>query len=213
MFTDESDIIKKLNDFIIWSKYDYLQHRILFFDNKKEIYRTIINKTAPDFFSQLNGLLWDRMILSISKLTDNYIDGKNINLSINFLVYISKKNGMKSYIELSELFSKCLYCVEGIRKYRSKVVAHKDFNNSFYTKLNVQIDEIENAFQIIEKMMNIYHYEKDGSSWSFNLDGAKDARSLLYYLEKALIYNNIIELRKDYQANLHEELEWKKTLA
>ena len=25
MFTDESDIIKKLNDFIIWSKYDYLQ--------------------------------------------------------------------------------------------------------------------------------------------------------------------------------------------
>jgi hypothetical protein len=208
----EEEIIAKLNNSIIWAKYDFLQHQRAFLGSKREIHAKIIQATAPDFFRQLNGLLWDRMILSLSKLTDSYDDGRNKSLSMGYLVHVASQTQMKCSSELGTLFQECQLRTKEIRKYRSKVVAHKDLSTAFYSTLAIQIAEIELAFNAIERMMNVFHLERSETTWSFDLGGAKDIGALFYFLEKGLIYDALIDRRNDWRLDMIEQEAWKKTL-
>jgi hypothetical protein len=208
----EKEIVKKLNDKIIQYKYDLLQFKKIFWGDSQEYRNYLIKESSIDFFRHINGLFWDRLVLSISKLTDKYEAGSNKNISIDYVIYLAEKKKMNCSEKIKVLYGQCFSEVKHIRKYRSKFVAHQDFNSAFKSDLSVNIGDVEKAFSKIENIMNIFHLEYEGVQWSFNLDGYKDANSLMYFIEQALIYEYFKEKRNDYEKDMIEEIEFKRSI-
>jgi hypothetical protein len=209
----DKEYFEKLRTIIIMTKYDYLQYKTAFFGKDKTEKMYIINKTAPDFFKSLAEYYWERMIIGISKLTDPRKSGGNNNLSIAYVVLMAEENELKCKAEIDCEYRKCLEHVRNIRRYRSKIYGHIDLDIIESGEMKVTLEEIEQSFRLIETIMNLYHKEVEDCTWIFDLAGYKDIGSLFYYLEQALIYDYMKELRVDYIKDNDEEQLWRKMVS
>jgi hypothetical protein len=189
------------NDFI-WANHRLNEYKNLFFSNNPTRLK-LLSETAHLFFLNLKYILRDQLIISAARLTDPYEAGKggcNKNLSINFLLQLAEKEKWKfkddliKHIDLANEKSKL------IRKWRNKVVAHKDLPTSknealYLKKLNIKL--FDELFSEIGSILNLIELNLLDSETHFDIVG-RDSYHLIHFLKKAMIYNDLVIEEKDW---------------
>ena len=140
---------------VFWLKQIHYICRELFEDDGSE---SLMQKTAPRFFADLNTILIDYFLLEIAKLTDPAKSGKRENFTVANL------------IESIDWPSACLKKIEKLnetvltfRKYiepaRNKLLAHYD-KTAVISKATLGAfpkDEDKKLLDVLEQMCNVVH--------------------------------------------------------
>lgn len=85
----------------------------------------ILDEAASHFFSFLQDVLIEDIILHISRLTDTKESGRQPNLVLESLLYLIKDRDF--YVEMASLYQNVVDSSKACRKYRNKRIAHNDY--------------------------------------------------------------------------------------
>lgn len=171
----------------------------------KQLYGTnayrleLLNKTTSNVFAELQWLVMDNMVLSLSKLTDPAKMRGNWNLSLKYLLdEIRKLNENKLTDELSSALDELNDSIEHFRDIRNKRIAHNDLavaiDNEASPLPGVSRNDITKALELVMNFLNKieYHYFDSTTRYDMTiLPLANDGRALLIWLQKALAYEKL----------------------
>ena len=158
----------------------------------------LLNNTASNTFSELQWLVMDNMVLSLSKLTDPARMRGHSNLSLPYLhEEIIKLKEEKLSEELSAILEELDSSVENFRKIRNKRIAHTDLavavdDNSPLP--GVSRADINKALELVMDFLNTIelHYFDSTTRYDMTiLPLTNDGRALLIWLQKALAYEKL----------------------
>lgn len=163
-------------------------------------------KTAPDFFRDINQLYWDNFLITIARLLDLHIQGQNTNLTLFTLVQILKENDIDDYKTIDCKVSVLKKKHKDILNFRRKHLAHLDSDYSTGLKEFNTSTHIDEVIAFLDTMVDLIN-ETLGY-----LGEDEQAKNMIYpgryYGSQALI--NILE--KDYKAQLQCSEDLRKKL-
>ena len=209
---EDIEILIRLKDYLIQGKNVFNQYKSIFLSKDTMLSKYIISSTAPAFFEIIYNLFWENIILSISKLTDPAHSGKNDNMSLASILNLANKKSLRCSVNISIKYKELQLVVETIRTYRTKIIAHNDFVNSFNSELNVKINTVSKAYELCEEILNLYYLETTNSTWNYNITSLFDAKTLMFYLENALIYEDFKKNRNIPSQDNIEYCKWKESI-
>ena len=197
--------IDKLKDDLIWTRHYFEQYKKIFVENEHRI--ELLNDTAPNFFRDVQRLLWYQTIIGVGRLTDKHKQGSNINLSIGVLPFLAANYQWNFLDELQESVDEAIAISKPIRKWRMKVVAHRDLPTALSNVENlekVHIDQIEESLTAIGSAINIVYSKLIDTSWSWKLVTSHDSEELIHYLKLAKVYQEKIRKSEGYLQADHD---------
>jgi hypothetical protein len=177
--------------------YRWILYRQIFGTSPSRI--ELINNTSSNVFLELQWLVIDYMVMSLSKLTDQARMGSNDNLSYHYLIEKVKENGndeleVELRVELKELTDAC----EKFRNIRNKRVAHNDLVVSLDIDGSplpgVSRADVEKALVHARNLMNKAELHFNFSQTLYEeiiLPVTNDGRSVLIWLQKGLMYEQL----------------------
>jgi hypothetical protein len=122
--TDDSArrMVKRFCNQVFWLRKARHIYEELF---EKEESRFLLEKTAPSFFSDLNTILQNYLLLEFAKMTDPPKSGKNENFAVeNLVVSIAWPSPVKDKLQMLNEKTKLFRCY--VAEARNKVLAHFD---------------------------------------------------------------------------------------
>ncbi|MFI5251455.1 MAG: hypothetical protein ACHQQQ_03390 [Bacteroidota bacterium] len=158
----------------------------------------LMNETAPTFFSILQGLLINDIILGFSRLTDSSRINKNNNMTLERLQNSIRNLG---YDELSKSMAKKLEDlkkdIKGVRLIRDKKIAHNDYNTVLNDNASilpsVTFREIETMFRQIDDILDEVSLAF-GETLSYkDVFMAGDGNAIIHFLKLAAAYIKRVE--------------------
>ena len=170
----------------LYKEYIYLYES----DNKERL--DLLDKTARDFFRELQRILIDRILLNICKITDNASFGKKDNLTIEYILKKIKQdtNGNLGLDELSkEIHTFRKYIVDA----RHKIIVHSDFETITSNKILGSFSKTDNdkfwknLQEFVNKIHN--HYFKSPFILDDVVDCTFNAKDLVWALKKAAYFD------------------------
>ena len=191
--------VDKLREELIWVKYYFEQYKKLYVGNELRI--ELLNRVASHFFSMVQRLLWYQVIIGIGRLTDQYKQGSNKNLSIAVLLILAERFEWDFADELQRLVSESLAVAKPIRIWRRKVVAHRDLPTALSNveKLErVRIEQIEATLTAIGRALNLVYEKLRNMAWGWDMVSSHDVDALIHHLKLALIYQEKIDSARDW---------------
>lgn len=197
--------VEQLKDDLIWAKHFYNQYQKLFGVGAKRI--ELLNEVAPGFFSDIQRLLWEQLIISLGRLTDPHEQGKHKNLSLRILTKLAQENKWAFSEELDVKVEEACEAAKTIRIWRMKIVAHRDLKTALAkgaTLDSVNIAQVEKILSLAGNAINIVYHSFADTSWSWNLVSPHDADELVHYLKVATIYKDL-ELKSEEPIRYSEE--------
>lgn len=134
---------------IIWQQY-----RQLFGTDAETI--QLVNRTAGLFFKIVQDVLWDSVLLGVSRMTDPAATGKNKNLTVFCLLPLIEDDVLRTEVE--ELCEEALIHAKFAREHRNKRIAHQDHNyhmdRSSHQLSGVSRALVENMLSSLRKVLN-----------------------------------------------------------
>ena len=173
---------------------------IFLYESDRKSRSDLLNKTARDFFNNLQDILIERIFLDICKITDPATSGKNSNLNSNLTIkYILKEieQDTKKNLGLDELSNEIHKFREHVVEARNKIIAHSDFetiksNKTLGTFTKSENDKFwENLLKFVNKISN--HYFKSPVIIDNIVDGTFNAKDLILALKKAAYFDQHFE--------------------
>jgi hypothetical protein len=147
---------------------------------------SLLNDTAPVFFSYLwNSMLFD-ILLSIARLLDPRESFRKENLSFENLLSEISDNSLS--VELSKLISELKGKAHAIEIWRNKKLGHNDLSHSMgdIPLPPVQVNDLTEALTITRKIMNLLHQRLNFPTVIYEgcfLSEPGDGNSLLFHLK------------------------------
>lgn len=120
-----------------------------------------MNAIGPKFFRFIQGILFDRIILSICRLTDPAQTGRpqarKHNLSVNQL--LEYKKDFPHYSRLSEFVNLTCELAKPARPLRDKIIAHSDLDRirSDVPLTGMSLNDIDSVLQSVFISLNIVY--------------------------------------------------------
>ena len=173
-------------------------------DNKERL--DLLNKTARDFFHNLQGILIERIFLDICKITDSSGSGEKNNLTIKYILKEIEQDA-KEKLGLDELSNKIHKFRECIVSARNKIIAHHDLKTITSNKiLGVFSRSDDDAFwknlqEFVNKIHN--HYFENPFNFDDIVDCTDNAEYLILALKKAAYFDK--HFKNVLPSNLLEE--------
>jgi len=184
--------VEQLKNDLIWCRHFYNQYQKLFSMGAKRI--ELLNEIAPSFFRDIQRLLWDELIVSVSKLTDPYRQGKNKNLSLGILIQLAEEYKWEFGKELIATVDAAHEAASIIREWRRKKVAHRDLKTALSKGAqleNLDMPQIDKVLSLAGDAINLVYFHLTDSSWYWNKISPQDADALVYSLKMAATYKEI----------------------
>jgi len=197
----KTEVIKRFWEECIWAK-STRNHFLELYecgDKRKEL----LSEVANTFFSDLNILLQEYIILQICKLTDPAHTGKKIsgknNLTTNYIISLDWPSEVEK--SLTHENNKIMLFRSKVNDARRKAIAHADLK--IYTN-EINLGSFEQADEIIfweslERFINLAHQEVFGESCEIDLpmpDG--NVHSLIHHLRDGIDYKDIINEKPSF---------------
>ena len=131
-----------------------------------------LNERGGNVFELLQRLILDDLMLSLSRLTDPAVSGKNKNASLrNFLEKAKPRLSGAVIAEVESLQSKLDGLVRNVRVHRDKSLAHSDLNHA--SKVSalpiVTYDELELAMKYVKEIIIKVAWEAGRSRLRFDI--------------------------------------------
>jgi hypothetical protein len=169
---------------VIWIKHKWIEYRELYGTNETRI--ELMNYSAPWLFFIIQKVLFEDILLGLSKITDPPGTGKDETTTLRVIPQFIHDANLKNNVQrcLTTIISHTDFC----RDWRNRVIAHKDRKLTLddpnskplqtANRLKVQdaITSIENLINVIEQ-----HYFNSQTAFHF-LDSDRGALSLLELL-------------------------------
>jgi hypothetical protein len=174
-YTDETakEIVKRFCGHVHWLVRARHTFKVLFEDEQPSC-QTLMKKTAPSFFVDLNRILHEYLLLECVKITDPATDGKNTNFTVNYLVQnicwpsdkaileklTSLSDGHKGIRQELKSLQAIARCFRGdIKRARNKLLAHLDTSAVLSSKPLGEFPEGKDKifFCALQKLCNITH--------------------------------------------------------
>ncbi|MFI5115868.1 MAG: hypothetical protein ACHP8B_04130 [Terriglobales bacterium] len=170
---------------LFWKWDDYV---VLFGTSAERLDK--LNKAAPAFFYQLQGTLWEDVLLHISRLTDRpKTNGKKENLTLKRLPYLVHTS---IRVDVERLISSADQKCEFAHDWRNRRIAHRDLalalKESAATPLrDASRSSVRDALDAIAAVLNRvgrHHADEDVPYHMF--EPRLSARALVYVIEEGL---------------------------
>lgn len=198
-------LVNSLYNEISWLTFKWIEFRELY--GTKESRIEIMNETAPFFFSTIQKVLWENLLLGIARITDPPETGKKKNTTLRALGPHIRDEQFRLEFEndISDILAESEFC----RDWRNRWIAHMDYELSVNRKSAVPLKQAtrQKLRIVLEKIQALYNkvsfkYLNSTTPWEM-LDSNQGAVSLLYRLEDGLRFDE-----EQYQKKLKGE--WKK---
>lgn len=170
----------------------------------KETRIELLNKSAPFLFFTIQKVLWESLLLGISRITDPPKSMGKRNLTLTAIQKILNDDDFKKEIErdLAELMTESKFC----RDWRNRWIAHLDYELAIDRDNAKPLENVtKNKLKlIIEKIHSIYNkveHKYLGTMTGFKyLQSNRGAISLLYTIENGLRFD-IEQYEKQLRGN------------
>lgn len=180
-------LYNSLHNEVVWLYMKWSEYKELF--GKKESRVTLLNNSSPQFFFVVQKVLWNDVLLGISKITDNTkVAGKRTTTLKSIPDFINDSETKNRFIHhLNELIININFC----RDWRNRVIAHKDFDLIISEKAKPLEPanglKIDHAFESIFALLNIVENHYFGSNTMFKyLEYGRGAISLMHLLNDGI---------------------------
>ncbi len=165
--------------------YEYQQ---LFHTERSRI--VLMNETAPAFFILLQRTLWESIVLSITRLTDQVQTGKHENLTVCKFYNLIDDEELK--VELGRMVDELGKTRKICENWRNKLFAHLDMsiivNNRLCVLGTIKKADVDHILGIIALILNSVSKFYLNSTTIFDCRpySLGNSSSLLYYLQLGL---------------------------
>lgn len=172
------EIVKKFCDLCNWAHESWKMFRIFFEDNPKvELFDY---ETFHFYFQYLALSTKEHSLFQIAKLHDPSIQGKNINLSIDYI--ISNGNWEPEVAsELEQIRKKLEDFASLIKPVRDKLYSHFDFDTILKEEPigGFPAGKDEEYFENLQEFVNLVHRKTIGGPFPFSTNTFSDAQVVL----------------------------------
>jgi len=168
----------------------YKEYSYLYEDNKERL--DLLNKTARDFFHNLQVILIERLFLDICKITDPASSRKNSNLTIKYILKEIEQDA-KVNLGLDKLSNQIHKFRNLIDDARNKIIVHSDLETIESNKTLGMFSKIDNDefWRNLQEFVNKIHMHYFKESYIFDevIDCGFNAKYLVLALKKAAYFD------------------------
>jgi hypothetical protein len=182
MGPDFEQLYRELDHQIEWLFHKWGEFRELFMKGPERI--DVLNIAASNFFYFLHKLMFEDMMLHLSRLTDPPETLSQTNLSVRSVVKFIDGNDTQFKANLECAIDKLRQACEFARTWRNKSLAHTDLSvlrNQLSSLPSVHAQDLEGAMKAIGEFMYCveHHYGLPHSVLAHDVWGAKSLARLL----------------------------------
>ncbi len=191
MEDDTKIIFEQLREDVVQLHYRWIIYRQLFASGSKNI--ALLNEKGSSVFFLLQHLLLDNVALTLSKLTDTHVQGKNTNLSISALIdRISKNDNNEILSDIKKISHTLNQQCKKFRFLRNKRIAHSDFAHAL--KIvdeplpGILIDDVEIVLKTFRDILNTIEYAYFNSTTAYEhliTNRSSNGAALIRHLKEA----------------------------
>jgi hypothetical protein len=169
---------------LAWLFFEWHEYRALYGTDPSRI--DLMNSTARRFFWSLNRVLWQDILLGLSRLGDPTGTGGQQNVTFRRLVSLVRvdlKDSLNASLDVFEAASR--FARDG----RDKRYAHRSYQHAAAPEVHPLAlgsrAQVEEALRAAAATMNVVELAYQNSTTHYDLPGGADggADSLLYYLD------------------------------
>lgn len=197
---------KVLEEEILLAYHDLQEYEAIYMETDSRM--NLLNSVSSQFFYKLYELYWHKFITTIGRLTDPAGKGNNRNLSIFYLEehFVKLDEGTIAILKLK--LKDISEEAKQIRKFRSKLIVHKDLKMAVLYKGYIgrlDIKKVEKVLNMIGECLNIFTSHVYSITNEFPpMVSYHGARLLVRYLEEGVNYAEVKRQRKNSQLDVEE---------
>ena len=173
---------------LTWLHFEWQQYVELFGFDESRI--EIMNESAPRFFWSLDRVLWQDVLLSISRLSDPTASRGQQHLTLRRLLSAVRPDGPVT--ALREALDSFEHAASFARAWRHSIYAHRALGHATSPEAHplpsASRESVIEALEAAGRAMNVVELHYEGSTMDY--DGVSDpiggAADLLYYLNRGL---------------------------
>lgn len=146
-------VYDELYNDVLWLQTKWGQLRSLFLHSTER--RELLNESAPFLFAVLRGVLWEDILLHISRLTDRSSVAGHKNFSVDAVAGFVEDGGLA--VKVREIADRAIESAAFARKYRDKTLAHSDLDHVLQNAnplSPVEPDEVEAVLSELRSLVN-----------------------------------------------------------
>jgi hypothetical protein len=190
-------VFSQLSDDLIWLHVRWGLFTQLFSDSSERV--SMLNEAAGGFFYVIQEVLWQDVLLGISRLTDPAGRRRQENLSLYRLMELVEDERLKA--ELSSLNEELKGACAFARAWRNKRIAHRDratASGEAGPLPPATKEATEAALRACDQIMNHVerHYLDCETGYAYADIGPQDASALVEYLRWGLHAERIVRERR-----------------
>lgn len=168
----------------------------------------LLNECADLFFRNVQKLLWNTLIVNLSRLTETIGHGKKKKLTLHYLVEISKQDLPDLFEDLQGRCRSIQQKIQGLVNDRNTYIVHKKLDavqNPNNHSPSVTLEMIDDALHDIGEFMNLYYRKHEGTEWHWELMHYGGVDSLIAYLKLGVMYEDIRTERRRPMLDFEED--------
>jgi AbiU2 len=176
------DVALKFCQLCDWAYETWVTHRLLFDDNNAP--ERNIGK-AVAFTNRLSAITQEYCLQQIAKLHDPAVQGKSLNLTIDYIVRFGDWGEQRHNVE--EIHANLQDLWERLKLARNKTLAHNDLESVMADAVIGAFPEgaDDNYFDTLQTLVNEVHQKWLGAPYPFNDLAGNDTQEFLLLLERA----------------------------
>lgn len=185
--------LAELTDEVIRQYHEFCEFQFLFYGSEARI--NLLNAVATHFFGELFGILLDRLVLGVSKLTDPAGSGSRTNLSLAYVHRGLAEDSRYPCARAEQLIEQAMSVREHLQLWRSKRIAHNDATIALGLLDAGKIipERIREFFGIAEQYLDLARSALDLGPCTLSTPGIHGADELVRALKMAMVFEQLFE--------------------
>jgi hypothetical protein len=183
--SDIGPLYHALHNEVIWLHAKWKEFRKLYGTSEERV--NLLNQTAGFFFGVVEDVLWNDVLLHITRLTDPSKQGEYQNLTLFRLPSVLANGELKS--EISRLLNQARTDSEFARDWRNRRIAHLELGTALKGEATMRAsrENVEKVLSIFRDILNAFRRKFFHDEFAFeDVVVTGDADSLLHRVKFAL---------------------------
>ena len=185
--------LRRLADEVVHQYHEFSEFHFLFYGSQARV--DLLNAVAKHFFGELFGIMLDRLVLGVSKLTDPAGSGNRTNLSLAHVHNGLVQDARYPKAEAGQLIEQAISVRNHLEIWRSKRIAHNDASVAlgFRDAGEIILERIKQFFSVAETYLNLVQGKFGLGPCCISTPGTHGADELVKALKSAMVFEHLFE--------------------
>jgi hypothetical protein len=185
--------LREFADEVVRQHHEFSEFHFLFYGPQARV--DLLNAVATHFFGELFGIMLDRLVLGVSKLTDPAGSGSRTNLSLGYVHDGLVHDARYPKAEAEKLISQAMSVRQHLEVWRSKRIAHNDTSVALGLRDagDVIPERIKEFYSVAERYLNLAQDKLGLGPCPISTPGIHGADELVKALKSAMVFEQLFE--------------------